>query len=260
MTDDTSPQEFPYFPASTSPPRPEPPPAATSPAVTIAMRSDGTQYSYAKFPWTGAAELAVNLIVEGTHGLKEIAEQCHVSVQAIYAWRQHPDFKQRVEEYRAKYSEAVFELGISRVETRVAAQHDRWIRMQRLIEARGQDIEMAAVAGGNTGLLTRYQKVLGSGEDARIVDVFEFDAALVRELRELEKEASVQMGQRLERKQTEIVWDGDWSKLTGEQRTRLVGTLEEIAYGGDVEAIKAARLEAGVFEAETPETGAQEPV
>ncbi len=230
------------------------------------MRSDGTQYSYAKFPWTGAAELAVNLIVEGTHGLKEIAEQCHVSVQAIYAWRQHPDFKQRVEEYRAKYAEAVFELGISRVETRVAAQNERWLRMLRLIEARAQDIEMAAVAGGNTGMMAHSRKMLGSGPMATEIDVFEFDAALLKEIRELEKEASVQLGQRLERKQTEIVWDGDWSKLTGEQRTRLVSTLEEIAYGGDAEAIKAARLEAGVFEVEvdlTPVSGEmppQEPV
>lgn len=256
MPDD--PQQDPlYFPASTGSTSERPPMATTTPNVTITMRPDGSQWGYAPFNWTGAAEKALNLLVEGVSTIKEIAEQCHVSTQAVYIWRQHPDFMARVKEYRDRYAEAVFELGISRVETRVAAQHDRWMRMRRLIEARAADIKSMGVAGGGEGIMAHSKKMLGSGPTATEIDVYEFDAALVKEMRELEKEASIQLGQRLERKQTEIVWDGDLSKLSGEQRERVVGYLEQIAFGGDAEAIKAARLEAGVFE---PEMLPQEPV
>lgn len=71
--------------------------------------------------------------------------------------------------------------------------------MRQLMDERASDPGMAKVAGGKTGLLCRTQKGLGSGKDFEIVDEFELDAALLRELRAHEEQAARELGQWVEK-------------------------------------------------------------
>jgi hypothetical protein len=91
--------------------------------------------------------------------------------------------------------------GVAVLQERVLALQNRWDRMKELIEARATAPEMQAVTGGTTGLLVHNVKSIGSGEYAERVDLYEVDAGLLREMRELEKQAAIEMGQWTEKKE-----------------------------------------------------------
>jgi hypothetical protein len=52
------------------------------------------------------------------------------------------------------------------------------------VGARKKDKELRKAPGGKTGLLVRRLKMLGSGESAQVVEEFEVDVGLLREIRE----------------------------------------------------------------------------
>lgn len=54
---------------------------------------------------------------------------------------------------------------------------------------------MVGIPGGETGLLVRKYKNLGSGDNARTVEEYEVDTGLLAELRAHEKQAAEELGQ-----------------------------------------------------------------
>ena len=135
-------------------------------------------------------ERAAVLIAEAEHSVAEIAKIMDIATSTIYLWRQNPHFIERIEVLRAEMRQAVREYGIAMVENRIKASHKRWQKMQRLIDARAE--EHKDVPGGDTGTLVRDVKSIGEGAT---VELYSFDAALMRELREIEKHAAEQLGQ-----------------------------------------------------------------
>lgn len=71
--------------------------------------------------------------------------------------------------------------------------------MKQVIDERAIDPEMMKAAGGSTGLLVRKLKQIGSGENAELVEEFEVDTGLLKEMREHEKQAAQELGQWVER-------------------------------------------------------------
>jgi len=101
----------------------------------------------------------------------------------------------RIKELQARIAESLVKQSIAVKEARIAALNDRWERMQRVIEERAQDASMLRVAGGQTGLLAHDRKSVGSGPMSEVIDVFEVDTGLLRELREHEVQAAKELGQ-----------------------------------------------------------------
>ncbi len=171
------------------------------------------------FRWTGRREEAALLIAEDRLTNIEIAAKVGVTRQSIREWKQYPEFMARVDSHVAAMSDAVRERGIANRERRVAALHDRWRRMLRLMEDRAA--EMVGVPGGETGLLVKQIKAVkvkgrgpagragtqlalwdpeegdGALADGGTVEVAEYvvDGTLLKELREHEKQAAIEMGQ-----------------------------------------------------------------
>jgi hypothetical protein len=54
---------------------------------------------------------------------------------------------------------------------------------------------MQEAAGGTTGLLVRTVKSVGKGNDAELIDLYEVDTGLLREIREFSKQAAQELGQ-----------------------------------------------------------------
>ena len=102
---------------------------------------------------------------------------------------------ERVRAVLAEVSAGTIQLEISHRDARVAAQQDRWMRMRSVITARSADPTMQAAPGGSTGLLVRRQKAIGNGKRSQVVDEYEVDGVLLRELREVEKHAAMELGQ-----------------------------------------------------------------
>jgi cell pole-organizing protein PopZ len=101
----------------------------------------------------------------------------------------------RVQEIHAAISERLTDCSIRQVDARVRALQDRWDKMNRIIAARSADPDIRKAPGGETGLLVRTLKQLGRGETAEIVEEFELDTGLLKELREHEKQAAQELGQ-----------------------------------------------------------------
>ncbi len=147
------------------------------------------------FRWTDKREKAAVDIAEGRLTDAQIAANLGISRQTLATWKRVPEFQARLSGITEAYRAAVLSHGISLVENRVAAKHDRWLKIKQLILARASDPVMLDVPGGDTGLLIRQIKSIGFGKDSKIVEEFVSDTALLRALNDLEKEAAQDLGQ-----------------------------------------------------------------
>jgi hypothetical protein len=130
-----------------------------------------------------------------------IAEKVGISRATLSRWRDKPEFAARVTEHMEEFRELVRRRGVARMERRLDALNDRWNRMRQVIDDRAIDPKMQAVPGGTTGLIAHNIKGVGRGEDFQLVDVYEVDTGLLRELREHEKQAAQELGQWLEKRE-----------------------------------------------------------
>jgi hypothetical protein len=138
---------------------------------------------------------AAVLVAEDHLTDEEIAAEVGISKRQLEYWKAHPDFMARVDGHIKAADAEISRKGIARQMRRVQAQDDRWRRMRAVIDARGDDPDLAAAPGGDTGLLVRQQKALGGGDNFQVVEEFAVDTGLLRELRELEKQAAQELGQ-----------------------------------------------------------------
>lgn len=93
---------------------------------------------------------------------------------------------------------------IADLQTRIDGYNERRNALLRIVAERAIHPDYAKVPGGRTGWLVRTIKQIGGGENAQIVEEYAFDAALHRELRELEKQAAQDLGQWQDRKSVDI--------------------------------------------------------
>lgn len=134
---------------------------------------------------------------------EQIAEKAGVTRAALSLWKQHPDFKARVAGILEAVRQKVLTEGIADRVNRVKRLNRDWERMQRVIEQRAADSDMEGVPGGDTGLLVHQVKGVGKGEDFQLIDLYVVDAGLLAELRNTEKQAAQELGQWVEKSETE---------------------------------------------------------
>ena len=102
------------------------------------------------------------------------------------------------------YSERALRGGLARREKRVAVLNDMHDRMLSVIDERAEDVAMQAVPGGKSGLITKQLKGIGKGEDFQVVEVYEMDTALVRELRATQEQIAKELGQWVEKRDVKV--------------------------------------------------------
>jgi hypothetical protein len=149
--------------------------------------------SVTPWQWTEDRERAAILIAEGELVNQEIATQCSVHRRQILRWKKIPEFAARVKELTEETCKTLAEYAVANKQRRVAELEKRRQLIVALIESRAVAHENAV--GGHTGLLTKDIKQIGSGDSAREVEVYSADVALLRELREIEKQAAIECGQ-----------------------------------------------------------------
>lgn len=147
------------------------------------------------FAWTEESIQAAIDVAADELTVDEIAEKAGVVRKTLFNWRKNPEFSAQVEEYVSEIKTAIRRRGIAVLERRVGFLQNRHDKMCRVIEARAADPEMKKAAGGDTGLLVRRYKSVGSGANAEIVEEFEVDTGILKELREHEQQAAKELGQ-----------------------------------------------------------------
>lgn len=160
------------------------------------------------FEWTKEQIDAAKDVATGELTQEEIAAKAGVERMTLYRWRKHPEFAARIDEHVEEFRRAASQRGIGALHRRVAAQDDRWQRMQRIIKERGAAPDMQAIPGGSTGLLVRSYKSIGGGEDAEKVEEYTFDTGLAKSMLDHEKQAAQELGQWEEKVSQEISGKG----------------------------------------------------
>lgn len=150
------------------------------------------------FKWNPQREEAALLLAKDELTDLQIAERLEIGQRTLVTWKLRPEFRQRIDDIQTEIRDRIRRHGIAVVENRVAALGDRLRRMQQVIVERGASPEMENVPGGRTGLLVRDFK--GTGEDKE--SVYYVDTALLREMREHEKQAAQELGQWTEKSET----------------------------------------------------------
>jgi hypothetical protein len=148
-----------------------------------------------KFRWNKLKSQAAVRVAEGRMTDEEIAAEAHVTRRQLTRWKAHPTFAAKVEQHVRALDDAASRRAITRRLARVEALDDRWRRMRNVIAERADDLTMAGVPGGGTGLVVRSLKSIGGGETAQVVEEYAVDTGLLRELREHEKQAAQELGQ-----------------------------------------------------------------
>jgi hypothetical protein len=150
---------------------------------------------FSPFDWTGPKERAAALLAADEMTDLEIAEEIGVARRTLSTWKDHPEFARRVRDLALAIGQELTRHAIALKLRRMRAYDERWRALQRIIAERAADPAMQSVPGGKTGLLVRRLKSIGAGENAREVSEYEVDTALLKELRELEKQAAQEAGQ-----------------------------------------------------------------
>lgn len=146
---------------------------------------------------TGPQESAAALLADGALHDGEIATQCGVDIRTIANWKRRPAFAARVEELRGEIRARVKAEGIASLENRMRRLGETWTALQQVIAERAASPLNAtsSTPGLSTGLLT-ITAVSKTGRP-----IYGVDVALLKELRETEKQAAIEMGQWQEKRE-----------------------------------------------------------
>lgn len=141
--------------------------------------------------WTLERARAAESLATGDKTDQQVADEVGVTRRQLARWKNVPTFRQRIAEITQTILDTVRAEGILHKQNRLLNLHDRVQRMTALMAAREAEFRQTGeTAGGETGLLVRDYK----GKNADRI-VYRFDAALLRELREHEKQAAQELGQ-----------------------------------------------------------------
>jgi hypothetical protein len=156
--------------------------------------SENVRFS-GRFPWSKFKRLAAQLLADDELTDVEIGKKCKVDARTLFRWKQHPEFRAEVVRLHQVMGAVALRYALARQARRLQAMTERWLKLLRVIKARAKAPEMKKAPGGKTGLLVRTVKMIGRGDKTKEVEEFTLDAALLRELRELERHAAQELGQ-----------------------------------------------------------------
>lgn len=80
-----------------------------------------------------------------------------------------------------------------------SAARETYDKLLQIVEESAVDPMLAGIPGGKTGLIMRNMKGIGKGKEFRLVEQFQADTRLVKELRGVEEQIARELGQWQER-------------------------------------------------------------
>jgi hypothetical protein len=185
----------------------------------LRVQTQGFVFEEDEFPWdhtSSAAAAAFGGLTMAPYAATNIsvARLVGASPNTIRIWRRHPGFQRRVDNLLRASADEIYDSGLAIKARRVVELQRRHGMLTDIIERRQEwaeefadgetvvDVETGAayqIPGISTGALILHLKSIGSGDFQRVVIEANFDTALMRELREIERQLAVELGQ----------WSGD---------------------------------------------------
>lgn len=154
-----------------------------------------------------------------------IAKRAGISVPTLTRWKRDPAFQALVAHERETIQRAMLRHEIAKKHRRLHYLNELHQRLWQVIEERAayyRDLaerqqadpvraaagqmfvsaeETRCPPGGETGLVIRQIRAVGSGRSTQIVEEYVVDAATIREIRALQEQAARELGQWIERQE-----------------------------------------------------------
>lgn len=160
-----------------------------------------------KETWTAKHEEALLLVAEDKFSDVEIAERLGIGKRTLEDWKRDPFFRDKLDQTISEIRATLMRHGIARLDRRLARLNKTWLDLQAVIEARAGELDGDA-PGTETGLIVMQEKGVGSGDNFRVIEEYGLDAALLSELRALEMQAAKELGQWVDKKQSDLTSGG----------------------------------------------------
>jgi hypothetical protein len=142
------------------------------------------------FLWSRPKARAAQLLAEDELTDEEIGQAVGICRRQLARWKRNPAFHARVADIRRHLAAYSLDIAIPKRRRRIAELNKRWLSGLRIIRERAADPRAAQAPGGSTGLLARRVKVIGSGANAHELEEWRYDAALMRDLLAMERQAA----------------------------------------------------------------------
>ena len=142
---------------------------------------------------------AAQLVAEDELTDEQIAEKLEISRSTLARWKRNEKFQARVAKIADHFAERALQHGIARKEKRVGVLAEVESKLRTVIAERAVDPELQTVAGGKTGLITKTVKGIGKGDDYQVVEVYEVDTAVLKEIRAIHEQVAEELGQRVKK-------------------------------------------------------------
>ena len=204
------------------------------------------------FEWSTKRDQAAVDVARDQETEEAVATALGVTRMTLWRWKQHPAFQQRVEQHRAEFRAVVLRRGIAVIENRVERLDRDWRKMRAVIESRAEEaksqraanealIEEALRLGSDKRQIAKLERELPyvapgmesglvvrdyKGNGPFIREVFAVDTALLAEIRAHEQQAAKELGQWVEKQQSDL--SGDSLALL---RKVLIGDTEKPGTG-----------------------------
>lgn len=168
-------------------------------AETSAENLTQSNESAAGFARRMRKEKAAQLLARSELAIEEVAAIVGVRRETIWAWNQESEFAARVALLQQRIKEKLETLLISQRFYRQLSLQDQFLSLQRIKEARAEALDVPAEQGGESGLLVKRLRMIGSGVNATVVEEHVLDTGFTKEVRETLKQASQEAGQWVEK-------------------------------------------------------------
>lgn len=147
--------------------------------------------------WSKERKQAAWLLGRTTLRAREIAENVGVSVETLYSWRAHPEFKDAVRKHEEEELEEARRVRYARRSDRILALSHELQQIDEVFTARASDVAPyeADKHGLETGRVVRQYKGFGNGEFLEIKTEYAIDTPAIKEKRELLKQLAQEVGE-----------------------------------------------------------------
>jgi hypothetical protein len=153
----------------------------------------------AKWVWSQRKEEAALEVALDKLTNPEIAALVGISPRALDKWKVAPEFMERVAQHRDAIRERICSTGYASIERRVQELGELLDRYKAVMAARAEEYgkKSSKVPGGDTGLIVRNFRVIGSGPNSRVVSEYVFDRGLSAEFRATLDDIAKEVGGRI---------------------------------------------------------------
>jgi hypothetical protein len=136
----------------------------------------------------------------------------------------HAYLQRRIEELQSVIADGIVKLAVTDRNARLTALQERQDALRSIVKARAADPSNQSAPGANTGYMVRNIKQIGGGDTAQVVEEFVLDTGLLRELREIEKQAAIECGDWFEHEKAPPVAGPSATVQVGRPDLRRLGT------------------------------------